>query len=227
MNAAVAPINIALFVCVHTSVKLCVVSLSVSLSSCVSQGLAFRERQRRAGSNEGWNGEIVGISIPQRGKRRRISASFTNTKATCSFLGDREASSFFCIYLLSIRIVLLWFYSVAAIKWPLLRLLKTEALNEDEQSGCCRCMPREPFSFTSDERGTTSTGSQNTASSGQERAQVKVFFRPLVNHKLDQHKHTLLCKMNLCIMLFSLIYCNTNPGLQLSPPECSEFQGLE
>lgn len=57
---------------------------------------------------------------------RMISASFTNTKATCSFLGDKEASSFFCIYLLSIRIVFLWFYSVTAIKWPLLCLLKTE-----------------------------------------------------------------------------------------------------
>lgn len=53
---------------------------------------------------------------------RKISASFTNTKATCSFLGDKEAGSFFCIYLLSIRIVFLRFYSVAAIKRPLVPL---------------------------------------------------------------------------------------------------------
>lgn len=72
MNAAVAPINIALFVCVHASVKLCVVSLCLSFKLC-KLGASHLGSEKRAESNEGCNGAIVGISIPQRGERGEYS----------------------------------------------------------------------------------------------------------------------------------------------------------
>lgn len=87
----------------------------------------------------------------EEGIRGMISASFTSTKATCSFLGDKEAGSFF--YLLSFRIIFLCFYSVASIKRPLLCPLQTEALNEDEQDAIAAEWGTS--TFTSGERRTT------------------------------------------------------------------------
>lgn len=124
---------ICLCACICKKVHCCFLGISCRLALKEATGKAWKQQEVEL--RDSWHFSPTEASEEVMLYRHGLILSlFTNTGVTCSFQGDTKASSVFCIYLLSIRIVFLQFYSVTTIKWPLLCHFRVYAVNENEQS---------------------------------------------------------------------------------------------